>query len=718
MSEVLRPIDAIKVVCSDDLNDGLDAYRAKPSVAIRGPRLKARFRKGATGHPVRVEWYHCDMHFEPENELSHGFESHSEGLTRINYASSGPSTRFLPMSRAEVRRDYLTPADHRRPTVDSMEQLEKRAYTKWLRNRTKLFHDWERRCARIDLKLERQYQRRLKAYRSQRSKLQQRIDGLDLQAAKLDQQLLAERDPARRAAYHRKLDRLKGTIGHLQARLRAMKAPGLPEPQYPQPPDQATYVARWCDLWSHRAAGQPSRYNLDRTEGRPTDLPCDHGLFQAPATGGYVRVGGSFVGGRQYTDGSIADGRKESFLYDLPLPKRTLTLLDYGPVTYDQETVRAGLLRLLRTPPPQFSTIVSVVELSEIASLIGQLGAFYTTLRDSAIATGDGLMKAYRTGRTAGKIPAVAHLVSGRGVSDAAKWLSSQDLMNKFGLSDLDYFKNVYDALNAQLESVLKPLFDALRDTKRPQIFHIRCGDSVEDSDLSMTLDEYLWNALSQFDPDWRKPKESSAPWDLLSNPLMSLGELSGAQVRIRVRRKIKKVLAVRVVTRLEDAWGQSVEQDEAVARYLLDVMGINFDPKYIWDLTPLSFLIDWVYNVGALLSDIGRLPNLSFRRRIVGAVLTEKIVETHTPVVHFDRDRDSGRDEMDPPEPDMFRAYEWSIKGQIVGGSYTVKRFRRRIVSPDELLGLVGIRFSDYFTKACAFQFITGAELLAQAIL
>lgn len=719
MANPLRAIDFIKVVSSDDINEGLDAYKASPQVAIRGPYLKSKFRKGATDEPVKVRWSSAYLYFEPFNEMSHERESKSQSMTEVFFWSGGPVTRFLPMSRAEVIRYYLTPKDHRRPTIDSLEKAESRAFAKWQREKTRLFHDWERKCACIESACLLRYAKQIERRQKRVLVLQERIKKLDFRIQKLN--VLRQGKPKK---YRAAIERLTTRRKSLRRELSQLPRPMLEDPVYPPKPTKGTYVARMCDIWLHQSAGAPTRFGLDRVKSGPTDLPCDHTTYIRPNSG-YISVSGSYVGGRQYTTGEIADGYREEFSYRVPMPPRSITMLDFGPISYDQDAVRQGLIKLMRSPKSQFSSIVSLVELSELPALLGQLRKFLDDIALACVNEGDRVVRNFRTiknlARKGAKIssyPKNLHLVKAGGVIEAGKWVGSQDLMNKFGLSDLSYFTEVRDALVTKLDAILKPLRDAIRHTKRPTSFHIRCGEAIENDDRVMSLDDLLVASLSQVDPDWAVPDHSDSPYDRRSNPLGRLADLSGAKVRWRITRKIKKVLCVRMITRLEDPFGRSVEGDEAIARFLLDVLGFNLDPKYIWDLTHLSFLVDWVYNIGDLLSDIGRIPNLSIRRSIVGAVLKEEILETHVPTIEFDLDHDSGRDEMDPPDPEMFRGYEWSINGRIVGGSYTLKRFRRRIVSGSELESLLGVRFSEYFRTATAWQFITAAELLAQAAL
>jgi len=48
----------------------------------------------------------------------------------------------------------------------------------------------------------------------------------------------------------------------------------------------------------------------------------------------------------------------------------------------------------------------------------------------------------------------------------------------------------------------------------------------------------------------------------------------------------------------------RDLERQSATMRGLLDGFGVNFDPKYVWDAIPWSFVVDWVAGVGQWLSN------------------------------------------------------------------------------------------------------------------
>jgi hypothetical protein len=140
--------------------------------------------------------------------------------------------------------------------------------------------------------------------------------------------------------------------------------------------------------------------------------------------------------------------------------------------------------------------------------------------------------------------------------------------------------------------------------------------------------------------------------------------------------------------------WVPDLTKSQVELRSLLQALGVEWNPKIIWDALPFTFLVDWVTDVGAWLESQFRLPTFEVSLRVHEFCISEKCSYS------FER-YGNVPTKWDPPDRNVGKQTYWYTSK----GTY----FRRRVndfITREECLRLPwrGIRGNLSSRKLASF--------------
>jgi hypothetical protein len=134
---------------------------------------------------------------------------------------------------------------------------------------------------------------------------------------------------------------------------------------------------------------------------------------------------------------------------------------------------------------------------------------------------------------------------------------------------------------------------------------------------------ESIRATIYQYNQDTKGEPEPISPGQFMSAALCCDGlinyQYTGAEVLLSVPNKVLPRAGMKYTLYCEE-----LKEMNAELRGLLDAFGVRWDPSIIWNAIPFSFMLDWLWDVGAWLAKWSK-PTLPVKLRIMDFYITWK---------------------------------------------------------------------------------------------
>lgn len=285
--------------------------------------------------------------------------------------------------------------------------------------------------------------------------------------------------------------------------------------------------------------------------------------------------------------------------------------------------------------------------------------------------------------------------ISWGGLADVLKFLALADLNRMYGLSDsiraaLAQIKEFLDDWS-EVGSRLSKLLDRNGKTK---IYHRGIASGVDESVRRIPLSMLLENIEEMIEQN--RTGDKSKPFGTVNEGGMGdrktyalqqlmgqLGSFEEPIVEEVTTTSYRQNLTVLGSMTIETPWGTQMSDDAIVYGYMADLFGLNFNPKALWDATPWTFVVDYVFDVGQWLDDHFHLRWLNGSTKFFEACITHNETKVVSYRVY------NGVQKKDYASASGDSESHQSITCKVVGGPTTRKRFVRKLVDPESLLKL-----------------------------
>lgn len=690
----IRAADYLKIDLDGDLNEGLDALEKHPALAVKGPFVKSKIGPLMPTHTftrLYRYWYNSVLQQE-------------DGPYKDLYTP----TCFIPCpgieggywrstaSRIDQIWWFRTPPESRPPVYLSKEKLEERA----LRNYEK--------------KIQRRFD--LWSYDVENS-FEKFIEWKSRKLFNLDRAMTRIRNKRRTT-----MDDLK-KLSSIQRKYREVESTEFKNPLIFNHEEFGKYQARYLDFWTHKYADDRARWlgTPHPTYILPVwhlKLNCGYAVATLSQTLGDFTVnpaGQSSGWHSEIKDWADLSAQAPVGLFD-------------KAVHYDEDALLDAVNDMLPRTKVHSNVVVTAIELREFGNLFSEMKTVLSELWkavESYQKAGKNLMAIFNSSKFllnyASKGPAhrkalfntpdwknvkSSVVYASKGCADAAQFLASRHLAMRFGDPDsVRALGELWDLFHSQFQRIMKPLYTALAAAGNTTSRHRTILD-VSHSWES----EYTCSGLFHRDTDEDGPhfQDEYDAWLLApTDPILIL----------RSESRIQKATLVTTDV-LVDTFGHQVGVDEAVTRYIMDLVGFNFNPKTVWDLLPYTFVIDWFLDVGSILERYCSLTNLRFVSTIQGGCVSEHYRYTRS-VAKRGQTHTSGTEEL-WRDGDGTYEYVTATNDVDVISKPLVARVYRRNPVPSSVLekGRLRFKWDDYFLKGIgASQLLCGVELLMQRI-
>jgi hypothetical protein len=236
---------------------------------------------------------------------------------------------------------------------------------------------------------------------------------------------------------------------------------------------------------------------------------------------------------------------------------------------------------------------------------------------------------------------------------ELAKALSGADLSRKFAVDP--GVDEAMTMVKATIESQVKQwkvLDRWLKNRGKVLSTHRNVGDVTTETNIREWPYSSLWSLQSiswpqgqgsytnEWESDYPPEYEDQKGKEVSEMPVMDILDYihSDGRSYFGQRPLLRNVNMYRKQDRLTvwysydayDIFGWDLDDDEIRRRALLDRLGIFLDAKKVWELVPLSFVIDWFTNASQLLGKLS-LRNLNPTYTIYGSMLSRKEDWIHT---------------------------------------------------------------------------------------
>jgi len=315
-------------------------------------------------------------------------------------------------------------------------------------------------------------------------------------------------------------------------------------------------------------------------------------------------------------------------------------------------------------------------------------------------------------GNLADWLQGAKHLGGGliRDFNEAARALSGADLERKFSVNDsvrsgLTIFKEGVFTTAGNLHKFRK----LLAERGQVKTYHRIVDESSTQTRKTILLRDCAgpsWDR-SPFPTNWEASHQHTVTGlDYCRRRALELSPFASRPIGQVVQTVWKEDrLTVCCAWDVFDALGNRYIDDVVANQLGCSALGLSLDPAVIWNLCPLTFLIDWCYNVGRAHSYFYSLSAGRPSFQYYWALVSRKSVTSTRwlPTRLVDTTRHSG-----VPLPE-------SVVVSSTGTSWTSTEYTRMLIDPESYEGL-GADWS--LEKPSLAQTVTGLELLTRFLL
>lgn len=693
----IKAADWLKIDLDGDLNEGLDALVRQPTLAIKGPYAKSRLS------PLQPASTQIKSYSYWENQQLVRSVGPRKDLyqPRLLIPCPGQKSGYWNSSSSRIEQIwwFRTPPECRPPLYRSKEELERRALRNYQNRIVRRIDRWSKSVGQAYDKF------------------------IEWKSRKL---LNLERASSRIRTKRRLSQRDKQRLNEIAKKQRETAAQQFRTGIRFNVDEFGVYKAKYLDFWTHKYADDKRRWLCTP---RPTYvLPVWHlklgcGYTVATLDHSYeatvINSSGSYDYGwrREIRDWEVLTSQAPSGLFD-------------KQVHYDEDALLDAVNDMLPRTKVRSNIIVTAVELREFGNLLSEMKTILKELRKAVLSYQRTckqlksifhgskqlvnyamLGKAHRSAMRASpdwKRVKQGVTFSVDGCAEAAQFLASRHLAWRFGDPDsVRALEGLWNLFHDRFEKMMKPLYTALAAAGTTTSRHRTILDVIDQTTTELPTST-LFSEMKQY-----IGQEDQSVWYPDAWPLAPTGIISNVETVSRIQK-------VTLITKdvLVDSFGGQVGVDEAVTRYIMDLVGLNFNPKTVWDLIPYSFVIDWFVDVGSILERYCSLTNLRFVSTIEGGCVSELFRYAKTSSIRGQA-HSTYYEELWRDSDDSYEFINISNNVGLLSKPLVAKVYRRNPV-PTSVLEKGRLRFNwdDYLFKGIGgSQLLCGVELLMQRI-